>query len=98
MPKCAPPAEVASDSACTSLFNVLEFPATQIPAGFDRQGLPRGVQVIGRRGNDHLTIGAAQVLERALGGWLMAHPRTDATAVKAAFTARAEGWLDGRYA
>jgi Asp-tRNA(Asn)/Glu-tRNA(Gln) amidotransferase A subunit family amidase len=45
-----------------------------VPAGFDAQGLPLSVQVVGRRGNDHLTIAVAQALEGALGGWTRAEP------------------------
>ncbi|MBS0421053.1 MAG: amidase [Proteobacteria bacterium] len=52
------------------LFNVLEMPSTQTPLGLGREGLPLGVQVIGGRGQDHLTIAVALALERALGGWV----------------------------
>ncbi|MEZ4454631.1 MAG: amidase [Nannocystaceae bacterium] len=62
------------DFVCTSLFNVLEFPSTTVPTGFDRKGLPVGVQVIGRRGNDHLTIAVAGAIEAATGGWRRAEP------------------------
>lgn len=61
------------DFVCTGLFNVLEMPATVVPVGFS-DGLPLGVQVIGRRGNDHLTIAVAAELERAFGGWRRANP------------------------
>jgi fatty acid amide hydrolase 2 len=61
------------DFVCTGLFNVLEFPSTVVPVGFDA-GLPVAVQVIGRRGNDHLTIAAAAALEDAFGGWVRAEP------------------------
>ena len=37
-------------------------------------GLPLSVQVIARRGNDHLTVAVAAALERALGGWRRADP------------------------
>lgn len=62
------------DFACCGLFNALEFPATAVPAGFDAHGMPLSVQVVGRRGNDHLTIAVAQALEGALGGWTRAEP------------------------
>jgi hypothetical protein len=32
------------------------------------------VQIIGRRGNDHLTIGVAAALEQDFGGWRRADP------------------------
>jgi Asp-tRNA(Asn)/Glu-tRNA(Gln) amidotransferase A subunit family amidase len=44
------------------------------------EGLPVGVQLIGRRGNDGLTIAAAQVVEDAFGGWRRANPRLPAKA------------------
>ncbi|HWB81519.1 MAG TPA: amidase [Nannocystaceae bacterium] len=62
------------DFVCTGLFNVLEFPSTVVPMGFSREGLPLSVQVIGRRGNDHLTIAVAGELERERGGWKRAEP------------------------
>lgn len=62
------------DFVCTGLFNVLELPATVVPTGTAQSGLPLAVQVIGRRGNDHLTVAVAGVLERELGGWHRADP------------------------
>ena len=56
--------------AYTGIFNTLEFPATQVPLGLDREGLPLGVQVISRPGNDHVTIAVAEELERSFGGWV----------------------------
>jgi fatty acid amide hydrolase 2 len=60
--------------AYTALFNVMEFPVTQVPAGFSQHGLPLGVQVVGSRGMDHLTIAAARCIEAHLGGWKQANP------------------------
>lgn len=62
------------DFVCTGLFNVLEFPATAVPVGFTADGLPVSIQVVARRGNDHLTVAVAQALERAFGGWRRADP------------------------
>lgn len=57
-------------STCyTHIFNVLGLPSTQCPVGLNRMGLPIGVQIIGGRGNDHLTIACAVELEKAFGGW-----------------------------
>ena len=55
----------------TAILNVLECPVTQVPLGFDEDGLPVGVQVAAMPGNDHLTIAAAIALEEAFGGWKM---------------------------
>ena len=57
------------DAACTALFNVLEFPSTHVPITRSRKGLPVGVQVIGSRGQDGLTLAVAEVLEQTFGGW-----------------------------
>jgi fatty acid amide hydrolase 2 len=53
----------------TGLFNALELPSTQIPLGLDEAGIPLGVQVVGARGRDDVTIAVALELERSLGGW-----------------------------
>lgn len=54
----------------TAIFNALELPATQVPLGLDRAGLPLGVQVVSVHGGDALTIGVACELERVFGGWV----------------------------
>jgi fatty acid amide hydrolase 2 len=63
------------DWVCTALFNALELPSTVAPVGFGRHGLPTAVQIIGARGEDARTIAVARLLERELGGWVMAEPR-----------------------
>jgi len=55
--------------AYLAIVNVLELPATQVPAGLGTEGLPLGFQVVSGHGNDHVTIAVAMELERALGGW-----------------------------
>ena len=54
----------------TAIFNVLGLPVTQVPLGLTAKGLPKGVQVVGAFGRDRLTIQVAEILERALGGWV----------------------------
>ncbi len=54
----------------TGLFNALEMPSTQVPLGLGRAGLPLGLQVVGARGRDHVTIAVALALEEAFGGWV----------------------------
>jgi fatty acid amide hydrolase 2 len=61
---------------CTAIFNVMEFPVTVVPTGFDANGMPLSVQVIGKRRNDHVTIAAATALEEHFGGWILATPKT----------------------
>jgi fatty acid amide hydrolase 2 len=54
----------------TALFNIMGMPSTQVPLGLSRHGLPLGVQVAARRGNDHVTIAVARALEESFGGWV----------------------------
>lgn len=54
----------------TAILNAMELPATQVPLGLNRRGLPLGVQVVATHGNDHLCLAVAQHLERAFGGWV----------------------------
>ena len=58
------------DWVYTAIFNVLEFPVTQVPLGLNAAGLPLGVQVVGNHFRDHVTVAVAQALEEDLGGWV----------------------------
>lgn len=58
------------DFAYTGILNVLEAPATAVPLGLGAEGLPLGIQVASRRGNDRLTLAAAEFLEEVFGGWV----------------------------
>lgn len=66
-------------------FNPLEIPATAVPTGFDRDGLPTGVQVAAARNADALTLQVASWIEEALGrpaphlGNGSLHPKTTST-------------------
>ena len=51
--------------------NVFALPAVSVPAGRTREGLPVGVQIIGRPFQERLVLAAARVVEDALGGWQM---------------------------
>jgi Asp-tRNA(Asn)/Glu-tRNA(Gln) amidotransferase A subunit family amidase len=63
-----PPAEtferVAVLGGFTAPFNLTGQPAASIPAGFSRAGLPIGVQIVGRRGEDGLVLALAKQLEQ----------------------------------
>jgi len=52
-----------------AIFNALSLPVTAVPTGLNAGGVPTGVQVVAKEGNDHLTLAAALALESALGGW-----------------------------
>lgn len=56
------------DSAYTIIFNALGFPATAVPIGTSEKGLPLGIQIISKEGNDHLTIAVAMALEATMPG------------------------------
>ena len=51
------------DVSQTVFFNATALPATAVPLGLgEASRLPVGVQVVARRGDDHLTIGVAMRL------------------------------------
>lgn len=58
-----------------AIFNLLGLPATEVPLGLNRRGLPLGVQVAAARGADHRCVAVALELERAFGGWVPPHRR-----------------------
>ena len=47
-------------------FNVFDLPAVSVPAGRSREGLPIGVQIVGRPGAEETVLAAAQIVEEAL--------------------------------
>ena len=48
-------------------FNLLGFPAVVVPVGFSSEGLPIGVQIVGRPWEEELVLAVASVLEEARG-------------------------------
>lgn len=54
----------------TAIINSLGLPATTIPLGLGRDGLPIGMQVIANHNNDRLCFAVAEELDRAFGGWI----------------------------
>lgn len=50
-------------------YNVYGLPAVCVPAGRTSEGLPIGVQVIGRPFAENSVLAAAKLIESALGGW-----------------------------
>jgi Asp-tRNA(Asn)/Glu-tRNA(Gln) amidotransferase A subunit family amidase len=49
--------------------NLAGFPGVSLPMGFSAEGLPIGVQVIGRPNEDELVLAVAEILETARGKW-----------------------------
>lgn len=54
---------------CTRAISVLGFPAAVVACGTSREGMPVGVQVVGRPFADHEVVAVASVLEQAFGRW-----------------------------
>ena len=51
----------------TAIFNlVTQCPALSVPAGFGKDGLPVGLQVVGRRFDDRGTLSIGAVIDRVL--------------------------------
>jgi amidase len=50
-------------------FNVFDLFSISLPAGLSSDGLPIGVQVVGRPFADELVFAAATIIQEALGGW-----------------------------
>jgi Asp-tRNA(Asn)/Glu-tRNA(Gln) amidotransferase A subunit family amidase len=53
----------------TQWFNLLGFPAVSVPVGRSPEGLPIGVQVVGRPWEEEVVLSVAEVVEREAGGW-----------------------------
>lgn len=58
----------SADAFGANLFlaNLIGAPAASIPMGVGNEGMPLGLQVLGRPGADELVVGAALAIERAL--------------------------------
>jgi Asp-tRNA(Asn)/Glu-tRNA(Gln) amidotransferase A subunit family amidase len=50
-------------------FNLLGFPAVVVPVGKSAEGLPIGVQIVGRPWEEEMVLTLAGEIERACGGW-----------------------------
>jgi amidase len=51
------------------IFNLLGNPSVVVPVGRSKDGLPIGVQIVGRPYEEMLILAVARKLEEALGGW-----------------------------
>lgn len=70
------PTEYLSWSAFTYPFNLTGQPAATVPCGFDRDGLPLGLQIVGRFGDDATVLRAAAAFEAAA-PWAQLRPPLD---------------------
>ncbi|HSZ63055.1 MAG TPA: amidase [Terriglobales bacterium] len=50
-------------------WNLLGFPAVVIPMGYSKEGLPIGVQIVGRPWEEELVLAVAALLEKERGAW-----------------------------
>jgi Asp-tRNA(Asn)/Glu-tRNA(Gln) amidotransferase A subunit family amidase len=50
-------------------FNLLGFPAVVLPMGYSDDGLPIGVQIVGRPWEEELVLAVAALLEKERGAW-----------------------------
>lgn len=57
------------DFVYTAIFNVMEFPVTQVPLGLNSKGVPLGIQIVAPHGQDHRSIALAEFLEKTYKGW-----------------------------
>jgi len=64
-----PVAYAEAAGAHALVFNVTGHPAVAIPAGRSREGLPIGVQLVGRRGRDLALLDVAERVEAVTGGF-----------------------------
>ncbi|XP_073978547.1 fatty-acid amide hydrolase 2-like [Rhodnius prolixus] len=52
------------------IINTLELPATHVPLGLNKEGLPIGIQVVAGPHQDRLCLAVAKALEEKFGGWI----------------------------
>jgi len=50
-------------------FNVFDLPVVTVPVGASKEGLPIGVQIIGRPSDEKRILAAARIVEESVGGW-----------------------------
>lgn len=54
----------------TAVANMMEIPATHVPMGLNKDGLPIGLQVLAGPKQDRLCLAVAEELETKFGGWV----------------------------
>jgi aspartyl-tRNA(Asn)/glutamyl-tRNA(Gln) amidotransferase subunit A len=67
------PVDYRNWSPFTAIFNLAQVPAASVPAGFTQEGLPVGLQIVGRRFADRTVLQASAAFE-AIRPWADAKP------------------------
>jgi len=60
------------DYVYTLPYSLTGYPVAAVRASTSPDGMPVGVQVVGRPWQDHIAIAAASIIENATGGWAIA--------------------------
>jgi amidase len=68
-PLAAEPLPIPVAASYTSVFNITGWPAGVVRAGTSPEGLPLGVQVVGRPWTEEKVVATLQLLESRTGGW-----------------------------
>jgi amidase len=53
----------------TSVYNITGWPAAVVRAGTSPEGLPLGIQIVGRPWTEHVVLAVASHIESKTGGW-----------------------------
>ena len=78
----ADPVEMYLNDIFTVTVNMAGLPGIAVPAGLDSQGLPLGLQLIGRPFDEETLFAAGQVIENAAGRMVLPEPWWDSAALK----------------
>lgn len=70
---CQNQVETYLTDLCTVPVNIAGLPGISVPCGFDRQGLPIGMQLIGNAFCERTLLNTAYVFEQAMGEWNFRH-------------------------
>ena len=70
----ADPVEMYLNDVFTVTVNMAGLPGIAVPAGLDGQGLPLGLQLIGRAFDEETLFAAGRVIEEASGGLSQPQP------------------------
>ena len=61
---------VPSSAGYTSIYNITGWPAGVVRGGTSDEGLPLGIQIVGRPWREHVVLAVAAYLEKELKGWV----------------------------